>query len=757
MSNKRGTPLRWRASIIIMLGSILLLGAFGDAPRVLAAVTPDRDLPDTSISPSDSFDVTVTFTAPSDGFNAIGLSDFAPAGWAVEVNPDWCNPTPMDSLATDNRADYVWGGPYDAGQPFTATYRVTVPPSAVNGTYNFSGTIEYYIVGDGPFEDPISGQTQIIVGQPPVADPNGPYSGTTGTPVAFDGSASSDADGTIVSYDWDFGDGNVGTGATPTHTYATPGTYTVTLTVTDDDGLTDTATATCDVDDEVAIGAPVLSNGNVDPASGYTSATFTYSVTYTDPDGDEPTVITVSIDGGPPIDVTVKQGEDGDFTNGEAYEYSTSGLTEGSHTFQFAATDGANVAVGDTGVHDGPTVTQPPSGGFGGGGFLPPPPPPPGVTDVSNYVTNEGIFVQEVIAESEDGKVELTIGEGTTGLTEEGEPVSEISITEMEEPLPEPPADSEVIGLTYKLGPEGTTFSPPVTITFSYDPNDLPGGINEANLVIAMWDEDAGEWVVLDSITVDTVNHTISGTVSHFTPFAVIAYTSPAAFVTSDLTISATEVETGQSVAVHVLVTNTGDLTGSYRVTLWLENVAVSTQDVALAGGASQGLTFIAARDVPGTYAVRVNGLSGTFTVKGVPGPIPPEEPEPVPAAFGTSNLLISPAEVGIGETVTVSILVANTGDLTGSYEVTLKIDNASIATREITMVGGTSQTVSFTTARDAAGLHEVEIDEQKGEFTVLPAPLAISWWLIGGVTAAVVVVVLGIVLSMRRRRSVPA
>ena len=39
----------------------------------------------------------------------------------------------------------------------------------------------------------------------------------------FDGSGSSDPDGTIVAYDWDFGDGTTGTGATPTHTYALDG------------------------------------------------------------------------------------------------------------------------------------------------------------------------------------------------------------------------------------------------------------------------------------------------------------------------------------------------------------------------------------------------------------------------------------------------------------------------------------------------------------------------------------------------------
>jgi PKD repeat protein len=63
----------------------------------------------------------------------------------------------------------------------------------------------------------------------------------------FDGSASFDPDGTIVSYDWDFGDGVVAAGPTATHTYAAIGTFTARLTVTDNDGYTGTAVTSIQV------------------------------------------------------------------------------------------------------------------------------------------------------------------------------------------------------------------------------------------------------------------------------------------------------------------------------------------------------------------------------------------------------------------------------------------------------------------------------------------------------------------------------
>ena len=64
----------------------------------------------------------------------------------------------------------------------------------------------------------------------------------TNEEVTFDGSSSSDADGTIASYKWYFGDGSEGDGAQTTHRYEMPGTYTVRLNVTDDDGANGTDT-----------------------------------------------------------------------------------------------------------------------------------------------------------------------------------------------------------------------------------------------------------------------------------------------------------------------------------------------------------------------------------------------------------------------------------------------------------------------------------------------------------------------------------
>jgi glucose/arabinose dehydrogenase/PKD repeat protein len=74
-----------------------------------------------------------------------------------------------------------------------------------------------------------------------VADAD-PRAGDVPLTVQFDGTASTDADGDQLTYEWDFGDGSSSSGAEASHTYTTAGTYTATLRVSDGRGGEDTAT-----------------------------------------------------------------------------------------------------------------------------------------------------------------------------------------------------------------------------------------------------------------------------------------------------------------------------------------------------------------------------------------------------------------------------------------------------------------------------------------------------------------------------------
>jgi len=147
-----------------------------------------------------------------------GAASFDPDGSLVAYEWDFGDGTTSEEISPDHT--YVDLGPFTATLTVTdnegLTHTTTVDVEATNAPPNPEFTVSC--------ED----QT-----------------------CAFDTTASSDPDGTIVSYAWDFGDGTVGNGATPSHTYAAGDTYTVILTVTDNDG--DGESAIVDIEVEAAL------------------------------------------------------------------------------------------------------------------------------------------------------------------------------------------------------------------------------------------------------------------------------------------------------------------------------------------------------------------------------------------------------------------------------------------------------------------------------------------------------------------------
>lgn len=116
--------------------------------------------------------------------------------------------------------------------------------------YSRPGWYSLALLGDDGHGQANSRQqaTRIVhVNQPPDAEAGPDQMVCPGDVVAFDASASADADGKISAYRWDFGDGQTAEGAKVSHAFAKPGTYQVTLTVVDDAGsscsaITDTMT-----------------------------------------------------------------------------------------------------------------------------------------------------------------------------------------------------------------------------------------------------------------------------------------------------------------------------------------------------------------------------------------------------------------------------------------------------------------------------------------------------------------------------------
>jgi PKD repeat protein len=192
-------------------------------------------------------------------FAAVRSSDGALT--VMVVNKYLSGNTPV----TVNLANFAAGGPAQAWQLAASNAIVRLSDVALSGSA-FSATLPpksvtlFVVPGGG------------VANAPPVAAASAtPSSGIAPLAVAFDGSASHDSDGTVVSYGWAFGDGGTGSGANVGHTYSAAGNYTATLTVTDDRGATGKATVSISATtDPNVIAAPANLTASVSRAGAVT-------------------------------------------------------------------------------------------------------------------------------------------------------------------------------------------------------------------------------------------------------------------------------------------------------------------------------------------------------------------------------------------------------------------------------------------------------------------------------------------------------
>jgi len=206
-----------------------------------------------------------------------------------------------------------------------------------------------------------------------------------------------------------------------------------------------------------------------------------------------------------------------------------------------------------------------------------------------------------------------------------------------------------------------------------------------------------------------------------------------AVFEVSGLSVIPDEVSIGENVAVSVVVSNVGEDSGSYTVDLMVNGVAEQSAVVTLNAGTMSRLSFTLIKNVAGVYSVEV-----AEEIKNVIVSAPRK-----PAEFVVFDLEISPMEVEIGGSITVSMMVSNIVEETGSYTIEVKLDDLVVDAELVTLGVEESTPVVFTVLSEDAGNHTIGVNELSGNFTVdkPPAKSLLAVVVVGGVLVVIVAV----------------
>jgi hypothetical protein len=248
-----------------------------------------------------------------------------------------------------------------------------------------------------------------------------------------------------------------------------------------------------------------------------------------------------------------------------------------------------------------------------------------------------GIVQDDVQLQVEGTETIVNIAKKTKLVDVHKQPLEAISVTKVTAPDNLPPQTLVIEALNF--GPEGATFDPAITLTFSFKTTDLPAGVAEQDLYVVYWD--GTKWAKVKS-TLNATTHNMAAQLTHFSTYALVEPT-PANISLHDLEISPQNVSTGDKVSISITVSNTGGKDGNYPVKLSINGVQEQSINVAVKAGDSQKANFEFMPKTAGKYTVKVNDLSGEL-IATLPSPTATATQSSTPTATATSTPPASPS-----------------------------------------------------------------------------------------------------------------
>jgi len=217
-----------------------------------------------------------------------------------------------------------------------------------------------------------------------------------------------------------------------------------------------------------------------------------------------------------------------------------------------------------------------------------------------------------------------------------------------------------------------------------------------------------GNWKPGTSVAIAGIALLLAGSLAAASP-------PTASFEVSNCSLEPDGIILGDIVTITVEVENTDKTEGSYQLVMFVDEEAVMTRTVTLAGTETETISFNCLADAPGVHKVRIGELTELFEVRLFP-------------KFDIIYCSVTPDEALSGESITVEATVMNTSMEADTYQAILLLDGSEVATKEVSLAAGEQTAISFVVSADALGFHEIELGRASGVFHILvPAQFEIK------------------------------
>ncbi|WP_310907841.1 CARDB domain-containing protein [Natrinema sp. 1APR25-10V2] len=242
------------------------------------------------------------------------------------------------------------------------------------------------------------------------------------------------------------------------------------------------------------------------------------------------------------------------------------------------------------------------------------------------------------------------------------------------------------------------------------DPTDT---ISKSDPLELSTDETAHIGVAIDTHTAQSGTETFS-VVAEYDETAPESGSEPA-IAGTNLTVSPTALETGDTLTANATYHNYGDETGTTTAALTVDGTVVDQRTLELRPGETKSVAFERTMYWPGAYEVGVEGVgSRRVTVEG-----PPIE---------VVNASVDDATVTAGESAMIRATVRNPTDAPVDRTLELAVDGIVVESRAVSIPADGERTVTFERAFAEPGTHDIAVSGvAAGEVTVEePGPFAI-------------------------------